>query len=457
MNSPLRTLPARLAALLLLAGTSESVLAQQANASSPSLSPSARESVLANAMVPGRNRGSMASSSAFAAQQMVPNNSYTTRLGPVLLRVIPRFEVEFNSNVYYSPDDPIADLILRPGLAFDFDWVITEKNRLTLNLGMEYEKYLRAVDRDNNGFRLKPDTLLSYSLYTGDFVITLYDRPSIEQEPSADPSLVNTAPYTRLANTLGLSVVCDLNKLILSAVVERQDIRSLNNNFSGLNATTYVGQLSAMYLLTPTLTLGPFGMVSQTAHPENALNNSTMMQLGITADQALTRYTTLTISGGLQIMKFQDNGTPGLSFQTTSTGTIDNVTGTAGGGNFFGPFFSVEITNELNRFFSHSLSVGLQPQASSVSNYSQVFSVDYALTWRMNRQVDANLALNLQHGQVSGTAPSYDLAEIRTGLTGQLTPSIGWKMELGYRLEMQTEGMGTVAQTRCILGLDYAF
>lgn len=462
MNLLLRTwslrIPPGLAGLLWLAGSLAPALAQQpASSANQSISSTGRDVALTNAMVPGRTRSSLASADALAAQQFTPSKSYTTRLGPIHFRLVPLFEVEFNSNVNFSPDNPISDLILRPGLTMDFDWVITEKNRLTLNIGLQYEKYLRSVDRDDSGFLMKPDTVLSYSVYTGDFIITLYDRPTIDQEPGGDPSLVNTAPYTRLANALGLSVVWDLNKLILSLVGERQDVMSLNGNFSGLNAVSYVGQFSAVYLVTPTLSAGPFAVISQTTYQEAVLNNTNTTQLGMIANLTLTRYTTLSVSGGLQVMEFADTGTPGLEFQTTSTGTIDNVTGTAGGGNFIGPFFSVGITNQLNRLFSHSLTVSLQPQASSVSNYSQVFSVNYGLTWRMNRLVDANLSLDVAHGQVSGTAPDYQRAEIKTGLTGQLTPSIGWKMELGYRLETQSEGQGNIAQTRCILGLDYAF
>jgi len=430
---------------------------QAVNPSNNRISEAGRERALTNAMIPNRTRGSLTGTGASQAREMTPASDYHFRVGEIRFLLIPEFEVEYNSNVNFSTINPVADLILRPRLTLNLDWLVTRKNRLALNVGLEYEKYLRNVDRDYNGLRLRPDTVLSYSVYTGDFVITAYTRPSIEQDPGGDPTLVNTAPYQRFMNSAGLSVVWDLNKVILSAVGERQDVRSLNGNFSGLNSATYLAQLSSMVLFTPTFSAGPFALVSQTDYEEATLNDYTQFQFGLSANHVLSPYTTLNASGGLQVMEFQDTGNQQPGLTTDSDGLVDNVTGTAGGGNFVGPFFSVGINNRLNRHFTQQFGVWLQPQASSVSNYTQVFAVSYDLEWRMNRLTRAWLGLRYDNGRVSGDSPSYQRTEIKAGLEGPLTPSIKWRMQIGYRFEAQTAGAGNIAQTRCVVGLSYDF
>ena len=109
------------------------------------------------------------------------------QLGPVSLRFQSTLEVEANDNVRLAADHPQADLIFRPQVNALGVWQVTEKNRLSLSLGVGYAKYINTPGFD--GLFLTPGSDLSFDVYVKDFVINFHDRFSYSQDVSYDPTV----------------------------------------------------------------------------------------------------------------------------------------------------------------------------------------------------------------------------------------------------------------------------
>ena len=74
-----------------------------------------------------------------ARKRALGNENYNLKLGPVTLRFSGAMGIEATYNVRYTEVDPQADLIFRPQLNTFAKWRVTERNSLSLGLGIGYE------------------------------------------------------------------------------------------------------------------------------------------------------------------------------------------------------------------------------------------------------------------------------------------------------------------------------
>jgi len=149
-------------------------------------------------------RASMAGQDAAEARKRAASEKFNVQLGSVSLRFQSTFEVEANDNVRLEADHPQADLIFRPQVNVLSVWPVTEKNKLSLSLGLGYAKYINTPEFD--GLFLTPGSDLSFDVYIKDFVINFHDRFSYSQDVSNDPTVSGIGIVDRFENALGVSV-----------------------------------------------------------------------------------------------------------------------------------------------------------------------------------------------------------------------------------------------------------
>jgi hypothetical protein len=68
-----------------------------------------------------------------------------------------------------------------------------------------------------------------------DFRINIHDRMQLQQDPIQEGALSNVVNYGRFENTAGLSVLWDLNKLLLQVGYDHYNFVSTTNRFDYLN------------------------------------------------------------------------------------------------------------------------------------------------------------------------------------------------------------------------------
>ena len=79
-------------------------------------------------------------------------------------------------------------------------------------MGGGYSAYVQHSELSR--YFVTPDSELSFDLYAGDFLINLHDRFSITENTYQDPTVAGTGNYSQLQNTLGVTTLWDLNKIV---------------------------------------------------------------------------------------------------------------------------------------------------------------------------------------------------------------------------------------------------
>lgn len=372
-------------------------------------------------------RSSLAGWRAYSASlQKETDEAQTLRVGPLAFRFGVGSSITYDTNINSSPDEPLADIILQPFFQIGFGWPITRRNRLDLDLNISYQYYLLNPDFGASGFTISPRSLLEFNLYSGDFVFTVYDFPTITTNPfERDPALTNTAFIRQFSNRAGVRLLWDWNKLISSIVLERRDTLAIGGNFDSLNATTNSLLLQAAYLFTPTATVGSRVSVSTQEFSTNALNDGVLSQAGVFIDMRLTRYTSLYFEVGAQAGIFDDKAPVSSSplFSTDAEGFNTNVESTLGGGDYLQPYFVLGITNRLNRYYTHDLFVSREVVDSSVSNFREQYLVAYSFNYRMSRLIALEGTASAATGSISSSseALTFFQAGASLGVSFQVT------------------------------------
>src|SRR2546423_3914995 len=170
-----------------------------------------------------------------ARQQDVSRIPYNLLLGPVRFRVGASVGFEYNDNVTYSEVNEQDDVIIRPNLTLDAIWPITQLNTLRLDLGIGYAFYLDHSENDTRAILIAPNSQIAFDIFVGDFRINIHDRMSIQQDPIAEPALSNVIDYGRFQNYAGISLLWDLNTVLITLGYDHYTYISTTDRFDYLN------------------------------------------------------------------------------------------------------------------------------------------------------------------------------------------------------------------------------
>ena len=370
----------------------------------------------------GGNRGSLAGWQSYHNYRMGADGQNGTgaggsefaRLGPARVSMAASLGFSVNSNVNSSPTNPMADGIINASYMVGISWQATRRNLLQLNLGFNYQQYLKYSQYNNNGLLIDPQTGLDYRIYFNDFVLTLYDYPAITSNGAGsgsannDPALTNSVNFSQLNNSAGFSLIWNPNQLVIMAGFQRQDTMSLTNDaFNSQNSTAYSAFGTISYNITPTSSTGLRVQATTTTYAQQVMNDSVTSQAGIFLQTRPSNYTSIYFEAGLQSGTYSDTGrqTSTIVYQQTN-GVNTNVAGTLGGGNYVQPYFNLQVTNRINRYMFHSLQFGRTASGSSVANYQEMYNLSYQLQYQLNRFTRLSMSANYQLGKISSGTSS---------------------------------------------------
>jgi hypothetical protein len=138
---------------------------------------------------------------------------FNLRLGPSACAFSFGVDWEANDNISFASADRKFDVITRPQLNTRIALGFSDKNSVSLALGIGYSAYAR--NPEFNRLFITPGSELAFDLYAGPFWINLHERLSVSENEYADPTLIGTADYSQLQNVVGLGGTWDLNKLVV--------------------------------------------------------------------------------------------------------------------------------------------------------------------------------------------------------------------------------------------------
>jgi hypothetical protein len=376
-----------------------------------------------------------------ARQQDISRIPYNLLLGPVRFRVSATVGAEYNDNVNYADVGKQADWIFTPSVNFDAIWPITQLNTLRLDLGISYALYVDHSNYDTRGILVAPNSQVAFDIFVGDFRINIHDRMSVQQDPIAEGALSNVANYGRFENTAGVSVLWDLNKVLLTIGYDHYTFVSTTSAFDYLNRNAEELSGSAAYMVTPTIKVGVEGTGVFNYYNQHVLNDSTTYSGGGFAEAEITSNLKLRIAGGYQAINFDRNGSVG------DTNDLSDY------------YANILVTHRLNAVISQSLSAGHENQLGVNSNYITLNYVRHTVTWNILRNTLLSTEFFFEDAEESGGFIGEHFQRLGGAATAgyQLTPHVTLGLRYQYTTKDSDVALRDYNQNRVSFDGTYSF
>ncbi|MBC7839191.1 MAG: hypothetical protein H7Y39_11200 [Nitrospiraceae bacterium] len=348
-----------------------------------------------------------------------------------------------------SDDGREGDFIIRPQVNMHGYLKLSQYNSLILNVGLGYVKYVNHPEFDSNSslLYLAPGTEISFDVKVGDFLINFHERPSIPQDQTDSLTLRRTFSYSRFVNTVGVSVLWDLNRILLSAGYDHFDSIALNSDLDYLNQSSDQLHASALFKITDSFSAGIEGAASPVRYQGGVQNDGFTYNFGPFAEIQVTEFLRLRLSAGYQGGTFDSGGLNGDNSDPS------------------GYYANVSIYNNLNAYFTHNLSFGHEGQLGTVSNFVEVNYIRYGASWDILNRTSVGGDLSFEDAEESGGFFAQDIRRYSAGvfLSYFLTKKLA--VGLHYRFtKRESSGSASVAGGNSLLdyhenriGLDFRY
>ncbi|MEP6685950.1 MAG: outer membrane beta-barrel protein [Verrucomicrobiota bacterium] len=342
--------------------------------------------------------------SAEARRQSLDRIPYNLLAGPIKFRFSATAGVEYNDNINLSENDEQSDVIIRPQFNINALWPVTQLNTLRLNLGFGYAFYLDHSDANTNSLLLSPGSQFAFDIYVSDFRINFHDRFSLEQDPISQIALSNVVDYGRFQNTAGVSVLWDLNTVVLTLGYDHYTYISTTSRFDYLNRNAEELTASAAFAVTSTTGVGIETSLVYNYYDENVLNDSTTVNFGGFVETQLTNYLKLRVAAGYQAISFDDGGS------ILDPNDLDDY------------YVNLLLSHRLNALIFQTIAAGHETQLGVNSNYITLNYIRHTITW------------NILRDTLLSTEFFYEEADDSGGFFSEHAHRYGGAITLGYQL-----------------------
>jgi Putative beta-barrel porin 2 len=376
-----------------------------------------------------------------ARHQSIENIPYNLLAGPVRFRFSITTGVEYNDNINLAQVNKESDVIIRPQFNINAIWPITQLNTLRLDLGIGYAFYINHSEANTNAILIQPGSQLSFDIFVGDFRINLHDRFSLSQDPVDEIQLSNVVDYGRFENTVGVAVLWDLNKAVLTFGYDHYTYISTTDTFSYLDRNAEILSFSAYFALTSTTGGGIESSAVFDYYNENVLNDSRTFSIGPFIETQITNYLRLRAAVGYQFVNFDSGGI--IRDQSDSSDWYGNIV----------------LSHRINAAITQTISAGHESTLGVDSNFIKLNYVRHTATWAIINRVLLATELFYEEGDDSGGILSEHIQRYGGAATVgyQLTPHITLGLRYQYTQKQSDLPLRDYKQNRVTLDGTYSF
>ena len=366
----------------------------------------------------------------FLLDKRVEREDYNLRLGPVLIDIVGKFGIEFNDNVNTSQNDPIEDVILKPGISFGLKWAINEDNDLDLNIGAEYWHYMDndELNEVSNQIALSPDTELSYRVLVGDMVFRVYDRIQYSFD-SADSVAVDNqgnvtdqdpVAFTRYKNVLGVQSEWFIGETVFAAQLSRTDEWSPDQEFEYIDRKEYKAALNVERDLAANFTVGIGTSYTTIDYDQDINNDGSKFSTGPYFDWSVTELISLYAGVAWNSLDYDTGGlTDGTVYGNEEQ--PDDLT------------WNVRLRHTANEVFNHQLESYRAISGGSTSNYNEIDGIRYTASYNVTARVRLDGTVGYEESDSSGGLINDDFDRWIYGLSTELVLGPRLTAEIAYR------------------------
>ena len=411
---------------------------------------------LASAQVSLRN--SLAGDAAAeAGRQQLDSQAYTYKAGDFRLLAAPSLEMDWNDNVNSSRTSAQSDFILQPLLQLTASYPLTQRNLLSLNLGVGYEEYLRhgALSRAY----ISSDSGAAFNLYIKDFAINFHDRFTMTANSQSEAAISGTAVYGTFINTAGLTVTWDLEDIVLTLGYDHQNTLSEFQQFDYTDNSAELPLARVGVHLRPDLTVGIEGTASYTTYTHAVLNDNQSYSIGAYADWNPGTYFHVQPRAGYTIFQFQHTSQSAQVFELTPSGipiivpsapSIQTADTTSW-------YADLTVSHEVSKVVSYHLSAGHEIRLGIQSDAVEDTYFRPGVTLAVFRNVDLTTSLIYEHGNQGAGNVQGNLKETYdqygAGVSASCEVMKRLKATLNYQLTVRSSTLAQARYTDNLVGL----
>jgi len=384
--------------------------------------------------------------SAEARRQDIEHIPYNLLMGPIRFRVSATLGVEYNDNINLAEVNTQEDVIIRPQVNVNAIWPVTQLNTLRLDLGLGYAFYIDHSNADTSGVLISPGSQLAFDIFIGDFRINFHERPSLQQDPIAELALSNVVDYGRFENTVGVSVLWDLNKAVVTLGYDHYTYISTTSMFNYLNrnAEELSGNVDVAVSSTTNVGLESYAVFNY--YDQNVLNDSIDYAIGAFAETQLTNYLKVRVAGGYQWISFNNGG-------VVSTGPFHDS------GKLSDYYANILVSHRINPAIVQSLSAGHESQLGVNSNYITLNYIRHTVSWNIIRNTLLSTEFFYEDADESGGFIREHLHRFGGAIAVgyQLTPHVTLGLRYQYTQKDSNVPLRDYTQNRVSLDGTYSF
>ena len=381
-----------------------------------------------------------------ARRQDIEHIPYNLLMGPIRFRVSATLGVEYNDNINLAEVNTQEDVIIRPQVNVNAIWPVTQLNTLRLDLGLGYAFYIDHSNADTSGVLISPGSQLAFDIFIGDFRINFHERPSLQQDPIAELALSNVVDYGRFENTVGVSVLWDLNKAVVTLGYDHYTYISTTSMFNYLNRNAEELSGNVDFAVSSTTNVGLESYAVFNYYDQNVLNDSIDYAIGAFAETQLTNYLTVRVAGGYQWISFNNGG-------VVSTGPFHDS------GKLSDYYANILISHRINPAIVQSLSAGHESQLGVNSNYITLNYIRHTVSWNIIRNTLLSTEFFYEDADESGGFIREHLHRFGGAIAVgyQLTPHITLGLRYQYTQKDSNVPLRDYTQNRVSLDGTYSF
>jgi hypothetical protein len=401
-------------------------------------------------------RNSMSGDAIASSQRLQQLSSdYTYKAGDFRSQVAPSLDVQWIDNVNLTQTNKESDFIIQPALQLTGKYPLTQRNLLSLSVGIAYAYYLR--DSTNSGLRITSSSGLSFDVFIKDVRINFHDYFSLAEDASTEPAAAGTSQYGTFANTAGLNANWDLEDIVLTLGYDHQNSLPVSGQFTYLGSSADLFVARAGLHLRPDLTAGLEASASFTTYDQAVLNNNESYSGGVYADWLPGSTFHLLPRVGYVIEPFQHTSQSAHVFffgkapTATSIETSDLNTWYA----------DLTLSHSISQDIIYGLSAGRETRPGIQSDAIEDSYASAHITWKIIKDVGLNSFFSYQYGNegvgnvMGNLVETYSYYSAGLSVSYQVMKKIA--LALSYRVDFRSADVAGQAYTQNQVGLHLSY
>ncbi len=372
---------------------------------------------------------------------------YNFAVGPLRFNVAAGVGFEFNDNVTLKDSGKESDFIFRPSLTLDGYWTLSELNTLRFSLGVSYAKYLEHSEFDTRGILLSPSSALAFSIHVGNFIITLRDQFSYQEDPLDNPVLSGVAIYRRFENTAGIQVDWPLSDTIRATFgYNHYNLFTFQQVFKQLDRSVDSVYIKPSVAISPSVTVGVDASASWVKFSAPIQNDGRNYLVGPFVEVNFSEATKAYVEAGYQLFEFDRPSGKG------------GVTDSRDSSSWYG---RAEITNQTSEAITQRVMASKTAEVGFGSNYYELYHLEYGAAWRITPALTLDPTAFIEYYKTSDQNATFGEKAWRFGVAVgaryALSPSLTLGADYRFVLKNSNAPSSDYRQNVALLSLYYNF